>query len=69
MKKNYMGLKAEKIDFGSFNMATTCSGPMPPSCIQIVADLVDAGSNVCKNQPSTIQYMWFGDSPYWCEDD
>lgn len=62
MKKTYTGLKAEKIDFGAFNSITT--GSLPPGCIQIVADVVDPGKNVCGNPDSTISYMYLGDNPF-----
>ena len=66
MKKAYFGLKAEKIDFGSFNMVAF--GSLPPGCIQIVADVVDPGDNVCKNPYSTTQYMYLFDHPFFPDD-
>lgn len=60
MKKAYTGLKAERIDFGGYSMATS----MPPTCVQIVANQVDSGSNVCNNPSETTSYMYVGDNPY-----
>ena len=56
MKDNYVGLTAEKVDFGSYDIATNSS--LPSGCIQIVADLVDPGANKCKNPSDTTQYMY-----------
>ncbi len=61
MKKAYMGLKAEKIDFGTYNMATT--GSTPAGCMQIVANVLN-GTNTCQNPPATISYMWILNNPY-----
>ena len=61
MKKGYTGLKAEKIDFGSYNMATAAS--LPPGCIQLVANVTEPGSQVCGNPSSTTSYMYYGDHP------
>lgn len=69
MKKKYIGLKAEKVDFGRYDMVTLSCPPMPNTCIQIVADVVVPNSNQCDNPPSTTQYMWLNDSPNWCDDD
>jgi len=69
MRKMYTGLKAEKVDFGRYDMVTLSCGTMPDTCNQIVADQVIPGDNKCNNPPSTIQYMWFGDSPNWCDED
>ena len=62
MKKAYNGLMAEKVDFGKYDLATT--GSIPSSCIQIVADEVAAGTNVCRNPSDTTQYMYIGDDPF-----
>lgn len=61
MKKNYAAIKAEKIDFGAYDMVTT--GSIPSSCIQIVADKRE-GTQQCSNPPSTTQLMWVGNNPY-----
>ena len=61
MKKNYAEIKAEKIEFGAYDMVTTYS--IPDSCIQIVADL-KVGDQVCTNPGETIQYLWVNDNPY-----
>lgn len=66
MKKVYTGLKAEKIDFGSYSMAT--AGSLPPGCIQIVANLVDPGGNTCKNPTDTTSYMYLFDNPGFPDD-
>ena len=47
MKRKYTAMKAEKIDFGTYDMATF--GSLPAGCIQIVANKVETGSNVCVN--------------------
>ena len=62
LKKTYTGLKAEKIDFGAYDIATANS--LPPGCIQIVADRVDPGDSVCQNPKDTTQYMYLNDNPY-----
>lgn len=62
MKKNYAALKAEKIEFGAYDMVT--AGSLPPGCMQIVANVVEPGANVCQNPPSTISYMYLGNNPY-----
>lgn len=62
MKKYYSGLKAEKVDFGSYTNVTTIS--LPPGCIQIVADLVNPGDNYCQNPKDTTQYAYLFDNPY-----
>lgn len=71
MKKEYTGLMAEKVDFGSYDIATGSS--LPSGCIQIVADVVDPGANVCKNPTDTTQYMYLFNDPFgptivegWC---
>lgn len=61
MKKGYTGLKAEKIDFGSYDSVTTIS--VPSTCIQIVADQLQ-GTNTCQNPEDTTMLMWVGDNPY-----
>ena len=66
MKKEYTGLKAEKIDLGSYNMATV--GSLPPGCIQIVADVVNPGDNYCQNPSSTTQYKYLFDHPAFPDD-
>ena len=66
MKKVYTGLKAEKIDFGSYNMATT--GSLPPGCIQIVANVVQAGGNTCENPTDTTSYMYLFNNPGFPDD-
>ena len=63
MKKNYTGLKAEKIDFGSYNMATDAS--IPAGCIQIVANVVEFGAQVCQNPTDTTSYMYINNRPPW----
>ena len=62
MRKVYTGLKAEKVDFGSYDLATV--GSLPPGCIQIVADVVEPHGNVCENPYDTTQYMYLFDSPF-----
>ena len=62
MKKIYTGLKAEKIEFGAYEAITT--GSLPPTCIQIVANVVEPGGNVCQNPSSTTSYMYIGNNPY-----
>ena len=66
MKKGYNGLKAEKIDFGSYNMAIATS--MPGTCIQIVANQVDPGASVCNNPIDTTSYMFINDHPVFPDD-
>lgn len=61
MKKNYAALKAEKIDFGAYDMATT--GSVPAGCMQIVANVLN-GTQTCQNPPETISYMWVLNNPY-----
>lgn len=69
MKKVYTGLKAEKVDFGTYNMVT--DGSLPATCITIVADLVTADGihnqygtdQRCINPSDTTQYWYFGDRP------
>lgn len=60
-KRVYTGLKAEKVDFGGYDIAT--DGSLPPGCIQIVADVVAEGGNVCENPKDTTQYMYIGNYP------
>lgn len=62
MRRTYTGLKAEKVDFGRFDIATR--GSLPSGCIQIVADVVAPGGNVCENPPDTTHYMYIGKDPY-----
>lgn len=62
MKKVYNGLKAEKVDFGNYDLATI--GSLPPGCGQIVADVVKPGMSTCDNPPSTTNYMYYGNSPF-----
>ena len=62
MKRKYTAMKAEKIDFGTYDMATF--GSLPAGCIQIVANKVETGSNVCVNPSDTTQYMYLMDNPY-----
>ena len=62
MKKVYTGLKAERVDFGSYTNVTTIS--LPAGCMQIVADVAEAGGNVCSNPSDTTQYNYLGDNPY-----
>lgn len=62
MKKMYTGLKAEKVDFGYYDLITV--GSLPPGCIQIVADLVNPGDQVCQNPKDTTQYMYILNNPY-----
>lgn len=66
MKNQYSAMKAEKIDFGAYDMVTV--GSMPPGCIQIVANVVDPGSNVCKNPESTTSYMYINNQPGFPDD-
>lgn len=61
MKKRYNALKAEKIDFGTYDMVT--NGSIPSGCIQIVANVVNPGASVCNNPPSTTSYMYIYDNP------
>ena len=68
MKKEYTGLMAEKVDFGSYNMVTEES--VPPGCIKIVADLVgdvhnyyDDDTQQCVNNPDTTFYWYILDHP------
>ena len=63
MKKVYTGLKAEIVCFNDDDVVGTVNS-LPPGCIQIVADLVDPGASVCKNQEDTTQYMFINDNPY-----
>ena len=67
MKKNYAALKAEKIDFGAYDMATDTSG-VPAGCIQIVANLVVPGGNTCTNPTDTTSYMYINDHPVFPDD-
>ena len=62
MKKAYSGLMAEKVDFGKYDLATTSS--LPPGCIQLVADEVVPGGNVCRNPKDTTQYMYLFSDPF-----
>lgn len=63
MKRVYTGLKAEKVDFGSYDIATATS--LPPGCIQVVANEVEyVGSSVCLNPYDTTQYMYVGKDPW-----
>lgn len=62
MKKMYAGLKAEKIDFGAYD--SVIANSLPGGCMQIVANVVDAGASQCKNPGSTISYMYILDNPY-----
>lgn len=66
MKKNYAAIKAEKIDFGAYDMATV--GSLPPGCIQIVANVVDLGGSTCQNPTDTTSYMFLFDHPAFPED-
>ena len=66
MKKNYAALKAEKIDFGAYDMATT--GSVPAGCIQIVANVVNPGASTCQNPSDTTSYMYINDHPAFPED-
>ncbi|MBR5345737.1 MAG: hypothetical protein IK127_07915 [Clostridia bacterium] len=61
MKKEYVGLKAEKIDFGAYNMVTV--GSLPAGCIQIVANQVDPGASTCNNPTDTTSYMYLNNKP------
>ena len=61
MKKNYAAMKAEKIDFGAYDMATDAS--LPAGCIQVVANVTEPNSNVCGNPSSTTSYMYIGNHP------
>lgn len=72
MKREYSGLKAEKVDLGSYNMVTF--GSLPPGCIEIVADYAGEVHNTqngqtCLNPPDTTQYIEFGDHRVYPEDD
>lgn len=62
MKKIYTGLKAEKVDFGNYNMI---AASIPASCIKIVANLENGGvygsTQQCVNNPSTTFYWYIGD--------
>lgn len=63
MKKQYTAMKVEKIDFGAYDMATAS---VPSSCMRIVANVVEAGTQVCANPSSTTSYLWIGDrDPNW----
>ena len=62
MKKQYTAMKAEKIDFGAYDMVTV--GSLPPGCIQVVANVTEPGSSVCGNPGSTTSYMYVGNNPY-----
>ena len=70
MKKEYIGLKAEKVDFGAYNMVTESS--LPPGCMIIVANLVSengppnevGSSQTCINPYDTTQYWYFGNNPF-----
>ena len=62
MKKMYTGLKAEKVDFGHYDLVTV--GSLPPGCIQIVANVVDPGASTCNNPSSTTSYMYLGNNPF-----
>ncbi len=67
MKKNYDALKAEKIDFGAYDMVT--DGPsMPGGCIQIVANVTEPGGQICGNPTDTTSYMYVGDHPVFPDD-
>lgn len=62
MRRVYTGLNVEKVDFGEYDIAT--NGSVPSGCIQIVANVVDPGANLCKNPSDTTQYMYIGDDPF-----
>lgn len=66
MKKEYTGLKAERVELGTYNMVT--EGSLPPGCIQIVADYVEPGDRVCQNPGSTISYKYLFDNPGFPDD-
>lgn len=59
MRRAYTGLKAERIDFGSYNMVTYFS--VPKGCYTIVADLQDGST--CTNPDGTQQVFWQADHP------
>ena len=67
MKKMYTGLKAEKIDFGRYDVVTANS--LPAGCIRIVANRNDAGEKVsqesgqCINDITTISYLYVNNDP------
>lgn len=63
MKKKYVIPEAVKIPIENSAM-TANSIPIPPSCIQIVANVVAPGGNTCGNPSDTISYMYFGNNPY-----
>ena len=64
MKKMYTGLKAEKIDFGSYDSVIKTS--IPSSCIQIVANVVAPGGSECQNPTDTTSYMYINNrDPSW----
>ena len=60
MKKQYTGLKAEKVSFKLGDDIITTS----PSCIQIVANTVLPGTSTCSNPTDTTAYVWYGNNPY-----
>jgi hypothetical protein len=66
MKKQYTAMKAEKIDFGAYDMVTV--GSLPGDCIQIVANVVEPGGSKCGNPTSTTSYMYIGDNPGYPDD-
>ena len=61
MKKNYATIKAEKIDFGAYDMVTTASNLS--GCMRIVSNVLN-GTHTCQNPPETISYMWINSNPY-----
>lgn len=62
MKRKYSGLKAEKVSFRVNDDIVTTS---PSSnCVEIVANTVLAGTNVCSNPTESTAHMYIGDNPY-----
>lgn len=61
MKKTYVGFKAEKINFGAYDVVATS---LPGNCMQIVANKVDPGDQTCQNPKDTTSYMYIFDNPY-----
>jgi len=71
VKREYSGLKAEKVDLGSYNMVTF--GSLPPGCIEIVANYAGGVENkyngqTCENPYETTQYVEVGHHRMYPED-
>lgn len=62
MKKQYTGLRAEKVSIEVNNDIIVAS--IPSTCFQIVANTVLEGTQVCSNPSDTTLHRWYGNNPY-----